>query len=195
MSAAGSLSGRVEARSPTHGASTPGLARLDGSRWASRQTDPVPRSEEPTPTSFRAWYFTIPTGDWTGGKQRILYGVEFDPFVADPTQTYTILRLDIDHSNSILGGVSVAGRCTCLERPLCISLGDVYYEDGDGVERTMPLSIEAIHWNDPLNRLSCPLGPDLCNPACGWGQDTTCVVSVPTPAVPSSWGRMKAGYR
>jgi hypothetical protein len=144
--------------------------------------------------SSKVDYLAFPPGGWSDGREIVRYGVIFDPLVADPTTTYTIARLDIDHSNAILGGTREAGSCNCLERPLCISLHDVVYEDGDRVEHTMYLYDEAIHWNDPTNSLLCPGGPDLCEPACSWDQDTTCVAS-PTSATRASWGRVKAGYR
>jgi hypothetical protein len=143
----------------------------------------------------RVDYLTYPPGGWVWARESIQYGVAFDPIVADPTKTYTLARLDIDHSDAILGGLRVAGNCNCLERPLCISLYQVAYEDGNGVEHQVPLDFEGIHWNDPFNFLSCPGGPDLCAPACVWGPDTTCVASNPTPAAWRSWGRVKAGYR
>jgi hypothetical protein len=143
----------------------------------------------------RVDYLAYQPGGWVVAYESIHYGVAFDPIVADPTTTYTIARLDIDHSNAILGGERLAGSCNCLERPLCISLFTVDYEDGAGVDHRVSWNIEAIHWNDPANILACPSGPDLCTPECVWGSDTTCVASDPTPAAWHSWGRVKAGYR
>jgi hypothetical protein len=151
------------------------------------------RGTHPTELS-QVDYIAFPPGAWSGGKQIIRFLAQFDPMVADPTKTYTIARFVFDHSNSVLGSTSAADACGCQERPLCISLAQAIYEDGDGVERSFSIASSSIHWNDPANSLICPYGPDLCDPDCGWYGDTTCVAT-PTAAERQTWGRVKASYR
>jgi hypothetical protein len=124
-----------------------------------------------------------------------LYGATFDPIIADPGQTYTMLKFDVDRTG-MLPGASTDGQCGCMERGVCIEMYDVSYVDGDGLEQRLFSSYVGLNWNDPGNGLSCGgQWCDLSPEPCPWAGDTLCVANGPTPAAKRSWGSVKAGYR
>jgi hypothetical protein len=127
--------------------------------------------------------------------EELYFGASFDPFVADPNETYTLASFHFDRPDVVTGaGVPGGGGCGCFERPLCITIGNSAYLDGDG--NTIPLFYSrTLSWNDPANQLDC--GKNYCDLSpfpCYFEGDTLCVGS-PTAAARRSWGSLKASYR
>ena len=108
----------------------------------------------------------------------------FDAIAADPDQTYTLARFDMDLGTS----------CGCLDRPMCISLNYMSYFDGDGLEHYFAVDRSYLTWNDPYAS-ACSSGPLCPWSGCGPSSSDTMCVANPTPASNRSWGSVKASYR
>ena len=145
------------------------------------------------------------SSDPLGGLERaVLAEVYEDPFVPDPGQTYTVLRLRFDHSFSVDDTVASPGHCAGERRTMRLLVEGGSWFDTDRVEHPFALSQDLVWWDQPdgvgftANRVHCSRSDDPPASLLSGGAflaSTLPPCEVPVPAVHSTWGRLKSAYR
>jgi hypothetical protein len=114
--------------------------------------------------------------------------------VAHPESVYVLLELDLDLGLAV-AGPGTDGRCGCADQKVSITITTMSYLDGAGTEHLIAQLQDCIGWNDPdfdyCYSKDCFTGDPRCNPNPIYA--STC--DAPTPATPTSWGRIKSSYR